>query len=687
MTGLTWGPPAVIATLAGAAGLALWLALAPPGRDGIARGALRSGAALLLLLALLDIGCRRAGPAGARRLVVLLDRSLSMEVAPPGAESRAGAARAWLASPTFAEWSDGWRVEIDSFGGTTSDPAAAIESAETGLPGAILVVSDGRAAGGRVAEPAGIPLYAVAPGAAGLPDAAVLELSITLPAEGSAEVAVEVAAVGGLSLERPGAVTVAVDGREVGHAPVPPLAAGEQHVVRIALPGPAAASRLVEARVAFPGDPVPGNDRRARFQPGDGGPRRALAVGLRPGWDFAAYLRVLPGSHPGPVDGFWTADGGLRRLVVDPVPTDRGARPRSAPIGWTALDPARYGALYLFGDPAALTPAGRAWIERFLGAGGRGLLWAPGGRSGTLSGTGVTVPAGAGRPGSPALTGAGAAWLTARGITALDGPNGSAAWTPLEALPADPPAPPAGSTVLLESGGRPVAWTHERGVNRIAILLGTGYYRWPIVAPGGDGQEEAAAFWEEWTDGLARWLGAASPLSRPLVRMPVGGRADADGRLEAPIATEVDGAVRWRVEREGGQRQAASGIVEPGADPRAIRTGPLPPGTYRLLAEAGQRRARERFVVETWAPDLAWTAADTASLAAAARATGGGLAVDGRLPPLPATTVVNAEPTTAERAFGLGTFPGTFLVAALLLLADWALAGRPRRTAARHASD
>lgn len=668
--GLTWGPPALAAGLVGALGFILWLILSPPGRDGRLRGALRAAAALLLLLALLDVGCRSMAPAAGRRLVVLLDRSLSMEVAGSGGKSRAALARTWLTGARFKEWSAGWSVTVDSFGGATTDPGAAVEATAAGLPDAILVVSDGRAAGGRAVEPAAVPLYTWAPEPISLADVAVVELEIVEPEGAPPEALVEVAAVGGRSLDGVGEVSIAIDGRPAGRRAVAPLGAGERQVVRVPLPestGP----RRVEARVTMPADQVSANDRRARIWEGAGGPRRALAVGLVPGWDFAAWLRALEGAHPGPVDGFWS-DAGGRFYRVDGAGDSRA---------WAGLDPARYGVAYLLGDPAALGGAGRAWVARFLGSGGRGLLWGPEGHSGPLAGAEFMVPGAPGRVAVPSLTPVGADWLIARGASPERTPDGSPAWPPLEGLPADALRLPAAATVLLETAGGPAAWLLERGPNRFVVALGTGYYRWPLDAAGGAPPVEAAGpvFWRSWTGALARWLAAASPAARPLVRMPANGRVPAGSRLEAPIATDFEADVDWRIVREPDGEAVASGSVEAGAPARAIVAGPFPPDAYELIAQAGGRRARERFVVETWAPDLAWTAADTASLAAAARASGGRLLAGGPLPPLPASS--GAPPAPAEvRASGFGTAPWVFLLAAAFLLADWALA-RPARLA------
>lgn len=669
MSALSWQPPALGAAILGAAAFALWLFVWPPWREGRLAGLLKGAAALLLALALFDVGCRLPAGAATPRLALLLDRSGSMQVSDTSGKTRSQAARAWLESGAFADWSAGWRVELDSFGGSTTDLAGTVEAAETTLPDVILVVSDGRAAGGRSLESGAIRRFAIAPGPTAVIDAAIVDIAVEELPEGGAVAVVEVGAVGGLATRAPGRVTVAAAGRPVARAVVPPLDPGERRVLRLPLPALPVGASPIEATVRTAGDAVPGNDRRALVWPG-GGAERAFAVGLRPGWDFAPWMRALAGAHAGPVDVSWSGPGGRLRRVG------------GGSTAWAALDPARHGVLYLIGDPAALGEAGRARVEAFLAAGGRGLFWGPEGRGGSLAGTGIVLPEPSAREHAPSLTAEGAAWLTARGADPAAVPDGSAAWPPLEALPAGGARPAAGAAVLLEAGGQPVAWAVERGSNRIVVAAGTGYYRWPLatgVGPAAGGGPPA--FWEAWTGAVVRWLAAASPVARPLVRMPPAGRVAPGSRLEAPVAADAAGAVRWRIERTDGPdtgEEAASGVLAEAAGEaeRRIVAGPLAPGWYRLTATAGSRRASEIFVVEMWTPDLAWTAADTASLGAAARASGGELlTLTGPLSPLP-QPAETAGPPASRRAFGFGTAPWAYLAAGVLLIAGWALGAR-----------
>jgi hypothetical protein len=645
---VSWDPAPPAAVLLGAAALLLWLVLAPPPRS--TRGLLRALAAALFALTLLDAGCARAGTAGSPRLAVLVDRSLSMEVG-----GRASAAEAWIERLGELE---GWRVERDSFGGTTTDLAGAIARAEARLPAGIVVVSDGRAAGGRAAEPAGVPLYAHAPEPLSIEDLAVVDVVVEERESGAAAAIVEVAAAGGLPAPAR-AIELWVDGRRAGGAPAgAALGPGERRSVRVELP-PLGPRARVEARLVGD-DGAAGNDRRARVMGPGPGPRGVLVVGLRPAWELGFVRRELESAGAGPVDAVWaTASGDLASL------DSPGA------TAWSSLDASRYRVTWLFGDPALLGETGRAWVERFVAAGGRGLAWLPAGYGGALSGAGGTAPGSAGVAAPPSLTEAGRRWLTALGGPVEAAPGGEPAWPALELLPAAV-SPPTGATVLLTAGERPVAWMLERGSSRAAVLLGTGYYRWRL-AP----EEAPRAFWAGWIGALARWLVGASAADRPLVRMPTGGRIAAGDTMAVPVGAAGD--VAWRVERSGDSRDVvAGGGIESDEAPRAVRAGPFAPGAYALVVEAEGRREVEPFVVETWAPDLAWTAADTASLAAAARASGGALlGSDPRIPP----PVWRAPGSDGALRFGLGTTPWAYLALALLLAADWGLGRRARTDA------
>lgn len=638
------------AASAGVLAVAAWMAVAPPWHDG-RRGILRAAAALILVLGLFEVSCRLPGGSDRPRLRVLIDRSLSMRLG-SSAGGREETARAWLEDAAFRRWTDGWRVEVDSFGGTTSDPGGAVERAAEEGPDAILVVTDGRVSGGRSIGSTTAPLYAVVPEPRALADAAVLELGVVGGEEAESAVA-QVAAVGGLPVPA-GRVELTVDGRSAGSQPLPPLAAGERRLLSFPLTSGGQGHTVVTARIAVPDDPVAVNDARSLVRE-PAGPRRALAVALGPTWDFGAWVRALRRSHPGPVDAYWSFPGGGLRSV-------EGGRT----AGWTGLGTGRYAAAYLFGDPDALGSTGRAWVDRFLESGGRGILWAPAGGDGELPGAGATV--GGRRPDAiPTLTDEGRAWLSSLGAAPDAVPDGGPGWPFLEELPAPIHLEPA-ATALLVAGGSPVAWIAEEGTTRHAAMLGTGYYRWPLESGSGEGL--GAGFWRAWSDGLVRWLASASPAIRPLVRMPPGRAVPASEPFQVPVVEDA-GRLRWRVERSGevvagGARDsAAAGIV----------VESLPPGEYRLNVETSRgRAASEPFVVEPWSPELAWTAADTAALTTAVRGSGGALLhADGPFPVLEgAGTPALGSPD--DRRLDLGTWPWTFLIAALLILADWAIA-------------
>jgi hypothetical protein len=339
-------------------------------------------------------------------------------------------------------------------------------------------------------------------------------------------------------------------------------------------------------------------------------------------------------------------------------------------VGWSALDPARYESLWVVGDPALLGAMGRRWVERFVAAEGRGIFWAPGGRGGELAG--LRAPgAGATPPAPPDLTDAGRRWLEAVVGPLGAAPDGTGAWPPLEGLPAGSPELPGGATVLVQAGGRPVAWSVERNGNRHLVTLGTGWYRLALGAgPGRD--DPGLRFWRGWSEGAVRWLAAARSFEPPLVTLPEDGRVAADEPVEIARMGR-DERLEWRVVPTAGGAAAQSGASDPGAG--SIEIGPLSAGAWRLVVETPGRGELRALAVEAWTPDLARTEADTAALAAAARASGGEL-----LGSSPSSLPAAAASSSGERGpmVGLGLVPWAFLLATALLLGHWAVAARAR---------
>jgi hypothetical protein len=206
-----WDPPALPLVALGLLALLAWLVLSPPSRRSPVSASLQALAAVVLALALVNAGWRARG-ADRPRLAVLVDRSESMSAVGAGGTTRLESARTWLEGEEFARLASGWSVEIDSFGGPTSDPAGAIEAASATLPAAILVVSDGRATAGGGSGASPVPVFARVPAPVAVPDAAILELRVEEDEEG-AEVVVEVAAAGGMAVPSR-SLAVLVGGRE-----------------------------------------------------------------------------------------------------------------------------------------------------------------------------------------------------------------------------------------------------------------------------------------------------------------------------------------------------------------------------------------------------------------------------------------------------------------------------------------
>jgi hypothetical protein len=287
-----WDPPALALVALGLIALLAWLVLSPPARSSPVSASLQGLAAIVLALALVNAGWR-ASAGDSPRLAVLVDQSESMSAVGADGATRREEARAWLDSEAFSRLTAGWRVEIDSFGGRTTDPAAAIEAASASLPAAILVVSDGRSTGGGGSGAAPVPVFARIPGPVAVSDAAVLDLRIEEEEE-TTRVAVDVAAAGGTEVpER--SIAILVDGREVARARVPALAAGERREVRMGLPETARTEVVVEARLEEPTDAVLANDSRSRVWRSSP-ETRTLLVGLAPGWELGFVHRALAAS-------------------------------------------------------------------------------------------------------------------------------------------------------------------------------------------------------------------------------------------------------------------------------------------------------------------------------------------------------------------------------------------------------
>lgn len=670
MSGWVIDPTSTVTLVVGVGALVVWLWFAPPHRSGLVRGSLRGAAALLFAGVLLGVGCERDADLGSGRVIVLVDRSRSMEV-PDESATRATLARDWLDSPVFEDWSAGWRIEIDSFGGWSSDIGAALDAAETTLPDAIVLVSDGRAARGRAAEAGAIPIFAWRPEPVRLVDAAVVDLAVETDESEGASVVIEVAASGGIGVPADGEVEVLVDDLLVARESLPALEAGERFVFRVGLPPATSRPAVVTATVSAVGDRVVGNDRRSTLWESAPDTERTVVLGLRAGWDLAPFLRALR-AETGDVDVF----------VVGPE-SELRSPDGAGSTSWATLAVRRYGVAYVFGDPEALDPAGEAWLDRFAAAGGKGVYWAPGRSGGRLAGGATTVPArGARVEGSPELTLEGAAWLTARGFAPRAAPDGSAAWPPIEALPGRSPDVPGEATVLLSIGDRPIAWAFERGTTRRVVALGVGYYRWAIEGVT-RAETRGREFWDQWVGATSRWLAAATPAERVAVRIPAEGRVGIDAPLRATLAGDPGAGAVWRVERTvDGERQVVErGEISDSGALSEIVAGPFEAGFYALVVEVPSAGwiVETPFLVDTWNPDLAWTEADTTSLGMALAASGGAW-IDAESPPLP-RSAGGATSLDASRRVGLATSPWPLLVGIVLVLADWALALTGRRTA------
>ena len=603
-------------------------------------------AALVLLLWLLAQPVLERARGGRPHLVVLLDRSRSMQLpVAPG-----GATRAVVAERAVAEITRAWRgrasVEVMGFAsGLAADSAAAPGSGTTALGDAlgalaaspaaegaagVVVVSDGAVNAGddpvAAARALGLPVHALVVGEGGGLDRSVPGIDASANARVGEATPVRVRVTSTEPRGTPLAVTLKDGERELGRATV--IAPGEgaealaEFRVTPARPGLAVWTARVDSAA---GEIASANNARQvaiEVAPGRLG-IMILSEGLN--WDVGFMRRALAGDSSLAVTT-WTRDhGGWRTIeggrAVAPDATELRA---SAVVVLDAVTPTSVG------------PGFDQALAAFVRGGGGLLLLGgpPPGLSRYANGALAndlalpTDPAGIGRGGMPAPT------PESRELLAWDDDmaRGERAWraaAPLSDL--SPIAPGGGDRVLIGAagGGPPIMLARRIGRGQALLVNGTGLWRWSL-APGDElAAERGRRLWRR----IARWL--AEPVQGEPLRVrperwlaasgePVKLFASLQDAQFHPLAgAEVEGEVTT------GQGEARKVRFEPGSAGSYVATlDDLPPGRYRASARAtlGGRevgRGASEFAVDRWSLEEAHTAPDSATLAAVAAASGG----------------------------------------------------------------
>ena len=625
--------------------------------------------ALALLLWLLAQPVLERARGGRPHLVVLLDRSRSMElpVAPGGAR------RADVAERAVEEITRAWRgrasVEVMGFAsGLAADSAAAPGPGATALGDAlaslaaspaaerasgVVVVSDGTVNAGEdpvaAARALGLPVHAVVVGETGGLDRSVAGVDASVSARVGEVTPVRVRVTTTEARGVPIGVTLRDGERELGRATVVSPGGGAEATAEFRVTPARPGLAVWTAGVDSAGSEIASanNARQVALEvaPGRLGVM-ILSAGLN--WDVAFLRRALLGDSSLSVTT-WTRDrGGWRSLEGG-----RGAAPDASEL--RAQSVVVLDAL----SPASVGPGFDQALAAFLRGGGGLLLlggpppglarYANGALASDLSLR--SDPSAVGRGGMPAPT------PESRELLAWDDDmaRGERAWraaAPLSDL--SPLVAGGGDRVLIgtPAGGPPLMISRRIGRGQALLVNGTGLWRWSL-APGDElAAERGRRLWRR----IARWL--AEPVQGEPLRVRPERWLAATGEPVKLFATLQDAAFRpvagAVVEGEVTPAQGAARKVrfEPGAAGSYVATlEDLPPGRYRVSARGslGGRelgRAGNEFAVDRWSLEEARTQPDSVTLAAIAQASGGRVA--------PASMVARWARTLPTRALAVG---------------------------------
>jgi hypothetical protein len=615
--------------------------------------------ALVLLVWLLGQPVLDRAAGGRPRVVVLVDRSASMDlpVTPLGeprsrAATRAAAAlqQAWRSRAGVEVLRFDSRLEADTARSATSgrgatalgDALAALAASPAGQgAGAVIVVSDGAVNAGEdpvaAARALGVPVHALLVGRGGFADRVVSEIESPDVARVGRPTTVEVRLTSTEERGVPMTVRLSGEGRELGRATVIAPGGGaeataEFHVVPTR-PGLAIWTAQVDS---LPGELTTANNARqiaVEVSPGQLG---VLIVSGGLNWDLTFMRRALRGDSSLAVTTFSRERSGWRSDLPSASATGRG--PRAATPTAASLRGQAVVALDAILPPEVGADFDRALAEFVRSGGGLLLLGGPAPgiarfRAGVL-GPELAVfldPALAGRGGSPEPA------LEARDLLAWDedAARGERAWraaAPLSDLA--PVRPGAGDRVIIGSagGGPPLLFARHSGRGQALLVNGTGLWRWSLSGVDELTAERGRTLWRR----LFHWL--AEPAQAEPLRVRPERWLAAGGEPVRLFATLQDSAFRPLPGAEvTGEVQDGTGRTRPvrfearAAGSYEAVLEDLPPGRYRLGARAlrGGRevgRAGTEFAVDRWSLEVARALPDSAALAAVASATGGRIA-------------------------------------------------------------
>ena len=617
-----------------------------------------SALALLLWLLALPV-VERALPSAGARLVVLEDRSLSMD----RPERAGGGTRAEAAARALRELRRALhgraQLEVRGFAGTlladtterasrgTSEAASrdsgALASTAPGealaalsrlpvarRPDGVVILSDGAVNAGddpvAAARALGVPVHTLLVGERAGLDRGIAGVEASNEARVGEATPVRVRVVSDEERGTPIAVKLEEAGRELARATVPAPGPGAEATAELRVVPTRPGLALWTARVApLEHDASPDDDAHGVAVPVAPGKLGILVFSAGLNWDLAFLRRALAGDSTVALDTrVRESGGGWRSLeharTVTLAPSDLAGR---AVVVLDAL------------AGADLGPALDASLAAFVRGGG-GLLLLSGPDAGAARfgrGSLARELAFGGGPSFGAQAAPEPQPLATELLAWDDDPaRGARAWRDAAPLSDVAPLPVGGADrVLLASrDGGPPLWL-VRAISRGQALLvnGTGLWRWSLAGTDELAGERGRRLWRK----TVRWL--AEPVQGEALRVtaerrlvPGGEPVRLDALLQDAQFHSVSGAdVRGEISGpDGRQREIA---FAPGGAGAYTATFPSPgPGRWQVTVRAGKGgrelgRSRTEFVVDRWTLEALRAQPDSATMAAIALASGG----------------------------------------------------------------
>ena len=605
------------------------------------------GLALVLLIWLLAQPVIERTSGGRARLVVLLDRSRSMDLpTQPGGGSRAAAAdravdelkRAWQGRAAVEVVPYAARLAPDSnrvagrHATALGDALAALALSPEGQNATgVVVVSDGAVNAGEdpvaAGRALGLPVHAVVTGSTQVVDRVVTAVEASSDARVGKITPVKVRIASTEERGRPINVRLLDGGLPLGRATVVSPGGGAEAVAEFrvtpARPGLAVWTAHVDS---LEGEISTINNARQVAVEVAPGRLEVMVLSRGLNWDLAFVRRALAGDSSLSLTGWVRGRAGWEPLdgTRAPAPTPEALRGKAVVV-LDALAPGEISDAFDQALAGFLRNGGSVMV---LGGPAPGLARLRGGRFGAdlALAFGPLIPAQPPARPSPSPE--------ARELLAWDDDpaRGERAWR--SAAPLSELAPltvGGGDRVLIEGADRGpgIMVARRSGRGQALLVNGVGLWRWALSGHDELTAERARRLWRA----LVRWL--AEPVQgEPLRVRPERWLATA-GEPVRLFATLQDlqfrpvagAAVAGEVIDAGGRARSVE-FVPGAAGTYAATIEDLAPGRYRVSARAARGgaelgRATSDFAVDRWSLEEARTLPDSAALASLANATGG----------------------------------------------------------------